>query len=72
MSCSQRFAGPPPSTDPEDTIRGLVETLAEFICAADRPHETLRQVTDDLRDEVGALNDLAREHVATLPDNHIG
>jgi hypothetical protein len=72
MSCSRRPAGPLTPPVPEGTIRQLVEPLAGLICAADCPRDMLHRVLDALRQEVGVLNGLAREHAAVLPETFLG
>jgi hypothetical protein len=48
---------------PADSLQGVVEPLASYICAARHPHEALRWVLKALRTEVEQTHRAARKHV---------
>jgi hypothetical protein len=50
----------------------VIEPLASYICAADRPRETLLSALAALCDEVEGTNRAALLHVASLRANSLG
>jgi hypothetical protein len=51
---------------PTDSLQGVIEPLASYICAARHPHEALRSVLKALRTEVEQTHRAARKHVSTF------
>lgn len=54
-----------PCTPSAHDLTPVLEPLASYICAADRPRETLRRVIEALFAEVRLTNDAALRHWAT-------
>jgi hypothetical protein len=52
---------------PNHDLSQVIEPLASYICAADRPREVLLKALAALRDEVAATNHAARRHCAGRP-----
>src|SRR5262245_43515123 len=48
----------------DDDLQGVVEPLASYICATNRPKDTLRRALAALLSEVNATNCAANMHVA--------
>jgi hypothetical protein len=51
---------------PTDSLHGVIEPLASYICAARHPHEVLRSVLKALRTEVEQTHRAARKHVGSF------
>jgi hypothetical protein len=49
----------------------IIEPLASYICAADRPTAVLNRVVAALLHEVQQTNRVARAHIAGRPPAHI-
>jgi len=50
----------------------VIEPLASYICAADRPRETLLSVLTQLFDEVAGTHKASLMHVASLQVDSLG
>jgi hypothetical protein len=55
---------------PESNLERVVEPLASFICATDRPKATLISALAILFSEVEQTNRVANSHFATVSENH--
>ena len=51
---------------PTDSLQGVIEPLASYICAAHHPQEVLRSVLKALRSEVEQTNCTAKAHVGAF------
>ncbi len=55
---------------PESNLERVIEPLASFICATDRPRATLISALAILFNEVEQTNRAANSHYATVSENH--
>jgi hypothetical protein len=55
---------------PENNLERVVEPLASFICATDRPRAALASALAILLNEVEQTNRAASAHFATISENH--
>jgi hypothetical protein len=55
---------------PERNLERVVEPLASFICATERPGAALMSALAILFDEVEQTNRAAKSHYATVLENH--
>jgi hypothetical protein len=56
----------------ESELLRVIEPLASYICAADRPKERLLSVLSVLRSEVQAMNQVAMMHVTSRCSEALG
>ena len=55
---------------PESNLERVIEPLASFICATERPGATLMSALAILFNEVEQTNRAAKSHFATVSENH--
>ena len=61
----------PPSRPSDNNLASVIEPLASYICAAERPREALLSVLAVLKGEVEAMNRAARVHFSAQRSNSL-
>jgi hypothetical protein len=60
-----------PDRATEATLKRLAEPLASYICALDNPKAALSWALVVLFDEVGQINDAAKDHISAVAENFL-
>jgi hypothetical protein len=61
-----------PARTAGDELKQLIEPLACYICAVDRPKVALIWALVILVNEVGQNNKAARDHISVMAENYLG
>lgn len=55
---------------PENELQRVVEPLASYLCATDRPRAALNAALEFLFSELAQTNRVASAHIATFAESH--